>query len=156
MNGLQAWCGAVCTAALGCAAMRLLVPKNSVGRVFGLLLCTFFLCCMLSPLFSLHGNWELDIDGLPDAVVLDLLNDTVNEQLQVQVREAVTTVVAEALAARGASAEEIAVETDISEQDGIYIKHITITVDKQTMPVAAVVREVLERQLQTTVEVKGR
>lgn len=156
MDGLQAWCSAVCLSALGCAALRLLAPKNSIGKVFSLLLCTFFLCCMVSPLLAVRGRWKLDVDGLPDAVVSDLLADTVNEQLQVQVRETVTAVVEEALRNRGVTAEEIAVITDISEEGGIYIQHITITVDKQTIPVAAVVREVLERQLQTTVEVKGR
>lgn len=156
MDGLQTWCSAVCLSALGCAALRMLVPKNSIGKVFSLLLCTFFLCCLLSPLLTARGRWRLDVEGLPDAVVSDLLNDTVNEQLQVQVREVVTGIVQEALANRDITAKEIAVVTDISEQGGIYIQHITITVDKQTVPIAAVVREVLEQQLQATVEVKGR
>ena len=156
MDGLQTWCSAVCLSALGCAALRLLAPKNGIGKLFHLIVATFFLCCMLSPLLKLHGTMSLDMDLLPKSVVSELLQDTVNEQLQTQIREAVTSVAEEALTNRGIIAEKIDVDTDISNEDGIYIQHITITVDKQDIPIAGVVREVLERQLETEVEVKGR
>ncbi len=143
----------MCLAALGCAAMQLLVPKGGVGRVFRLVATTFFLCCMLLPLLKLGSLTQLDVADLPDTVVSELLADTVTEQLERQVRDMVSALAAEVLTERGVTAEKIEVTTDISGEGGIYIQHVTITVDKQTVPIAKVAGEVLAKQLQTSVEV---
>ncbi len=156
MDGLKAWCSALCLTALGCAALRLLAPKNGIGKLFHLVVATFFLCSVLHPFLQLGKGMALDIDTLPDAVVDELLEDTVNRQLRQQVETTVTTLVEESLSNRKVVAEKIEVKTDISDEGGIYIQHIIITVDKQQHSAAMVVREVLERQLGTMVEVKGR
>lgn len=153
MDGIRAWSAAVCLAALGCAAIQLLVRDSGVGRVFRLVATTFFLCCMLLPLMKLGSLTQLDVADLPDAVVSELLADTVTKQLERQVQDTVSTLTAEVLAERGVTAEKIEVTTDISEEGGIYIQHVTITVDKQTVPIAKVAGEVLAKQLQASVEV---
>ncbi len=155
MDGLRAWSAAVCMAALGCAAVRLLAPKNATGKLFGLIASTFFLCCLLSPLLRVGSLSALHIDGLPAPVVSDLLENTVNEQLERQVKEAVITVAESALRERGITAEKIDVATDISDAGSIYIQHVTITVDKQNVPIAKAVGEVLEQQLRSAVEVQA-
>ncbi len=154
MDGIRAWSGAVCLAALGCTALQVLAPSGSLGKVFRLSVHTFFICCMVLPLLKTGALAALDIASLPEPVVSELVNDTVNEQLQKQVREAVEEYTAAALSERGAAAKKIEVTTDISHEGCIYIQHVTITVDKQTVPIAKVVGEVLEQQWEATVEVK--
>lgn len=153
MDGIRAWSAAVCLAALGCAAIQLLAPKDGIGKVFRLVVTTFFLCCMLLPMLKVGSLTQLDVADLPDAVVSEFLADTVTEQLERQVRDTVSTLATEMLAERGVTAEKIEVTTDISDEGGIYIQHVTITVDKQTVPIAKVAGEVLAKQLQASVEV---
>ena len=59
----------------------------------------------------------------------------------------------EALAQRGIAAKKIVVSTDISDNGGIYIQHVTLVVDKQNVPIAKAVGEVLIKQWGVPVEV---
>ena len=155
MDGIRAWSTAVCLSALGCAALQLLAPQGSLGKVFRLVANTFFLCCMLLPLLNIGSLTKLDIRDMPEGVVSSLLSDTVNRQLERQVQDTVTTLTAQALAERNVTAEKIHVETDISADGSIYIQHVAITVDKQTVPIAKVVGEVLSKQWEVPIEVIG-
>lgn len=154
MNGIREWSAVVCLAALGCSALRLLAPKTGNGTLFRLITVSFFLCILVMPLMKITVSDDLPITLMPPDITDSLLEQRVNEQLQRQVREAVESVVTEALTMRDIVAKKIAVETDIDENGSIYIQRVTVYVDKQTVPIAMVVREVLEQQLQTAVVVK--
>lgn len=154
MDGIRAWSAALCLVALGCSAVRLLAPKNGTGKLLQLIITTLFICCLLMPLLKARSFEALDIRGLPDEVTAELLEDTVAQQLRRQIEDAVTTLTEQRLAEQEIIAEQIAVQTDISAEGGIYIQHVTITVDKQTVPIAKTVGEVLAKQLNTTVTVE--
>lgn len=155
MNEVRTWCAMACSAALGCSAVRLLAPKEGIGKVFRLITVSFFLCCLLSPLLKFRFATELAVEYMPPEMVSQLVEERVNKQLTVQVKQAVRQITEEALAERKITAKNIEVVTDISEQGGIYIEQITVTVDKQSVPAAMVVREVLQKQLQTKVSVNA-
>lgn len=154
MNEIRAWSAAVCMAALGCSAIRLLAPKAGSGKLFSLITASFFLCALALPLLNITALPELEIDLLPSDVVTELLEERVTEQLTEQVEKATVAFVDEAMAARNITSKKVEVITDTSESGGIYMKQIAIYVDKQSVPIAAVVREVLEKSLQTTVVIK--
>lgn len=155
MSEIRTWSAAVCMAALGCSAVRLLAPKAGSGKLFSLITSTFFLCALMLPLLNIRSLPQLKIDLLPSDVVAGLLEERVTEQLTEQVQVAAVSFVEEALAERNLSPKKVEVKTDTSESGGIYMKQITIYVEKQSMPAASVVREVLEKSLETTVIVKA-
>ena len=154
MNGLKAWSIAICMAALGCAAIRLLAPKAGSGKLFSLITSSFFLCALLLPAFQLFSLPSLEVELLPESVVSELLAERVQTQLHEQVESAVTALVETALRERGITAEKVDVITDISEDGGIYMQQVTVQVDTRDAPQAAVIREGLEAQLQTTVVIE--
>ncbi len=154
MSEIRAWSAAVCMAALGCTAIRLLAPRAGSGKLFSLITASFFLCALALPLLNIYSLPELEIDLLPPDVVTELLEERVTEQLTEQVEAAAVAFVDEAMATRNIISKKVEIITDTSESGGIYMKQITIYVDKQSVPIAAVVREVLEKQLETTVVVK--
>lgn len=154
MNDIRSWCTLVCTAALGCTAVRLLAPKEGIGKIFRLITVSFFLCCFISPLLQLSSLDALSVKWMPPETVSELLDNRVTEQLQRQVERAVEEVTAQAFAERRVSYEKIEVKTDISDEGNIYIQQITVTVDKQSVPASMVVREVLIKQFDTVVSVK--
>ena len=154
MDEIRAWSAALCLAALGCSAIRLLVPKNGTGNLLQLMIGTFFICCLFMPLMELRSFTGLDIGDLPVEVTAELLEDTVTQQLQARVEDTVVALTEQRLAEQNITAEQITVITDISDEGGIYIQQVTITVDKQTVPIAKTVGEVLAEQLSTTVTVE--
>ena len=46
-------------AAIGCALMQMLAPKDGMGKIFKLMLGAFFLCCMTMPLLQLRSILSL-------------------------------------------------------------------------------------------------
>lgn len=154
MKDIRLWCSVVCLTALGCTAVRLLAPKDGVGKLFRLITVSFFLCCFISPLLHLSSSAALTIDWMPPETVSELLDNRVTKQLQTQVEQVVEEVVVNAFSERNLVTEKIVTETDISDNGNIYIKQITVTVDKQSVPASMVVREVLSKQFETTVTIK--
>ncbi len=154
MKDIRLWCSVVCLTALGCTAVRLLAPKDGVGKLFRLITVSFFLCCFISPLLQLSSSAALTIDWMPPETVSELLDNRVTKQLQTQVEQVVEEVVVNAFSERNLVTEKIVTETDISDNGNIYIKQITVTVDKQSVPASMVVREVLSKQFETTVTIK--
>ena len=155
MSEIRAWSAAVCMAALGCSAVRLLAPKAGSGKLFSLITSSFFLCALALPLLNITSLPELKIDLLPSDVVTELLEERVTEQLTEQVEAAAVAFVEEAMTERQLCPKKVEVITDTSESGGIYMKQITIYVDKQSVPGTSLVREVVEKSLGTTVVVKA-
>ncbi len=155
MEWIRQWCGWMCCGAIGCCAVQLLVPNKGTGKVFRLVVITFFLCCAVLPVLKAGEDWSLPIEFLPTDVVNKQLNERVEAQLKEQVESAVVQLTEEALANRELEARKITVETDTSENGSIYIKQVAIQVDKQSIPIANVVAEMLASQWNTTVTVNG-
>lgn len=147
MEGLRAWCSCVCFATVGCCAVELLVPWEKTGKLFRLLVTTFFVCCMALPLLELTSLTSLEVDFLPQEIVSEQLEEKVTEQLMRQVERTVTQLTAECLSYRDVEAREIRVETDISKEGSIYIQQVVIRVDKQEISAALSARDALRTQL---------
>ena len=43
MDGIKGWAAALCVAAIGCALMQMLAPKDGLGKIFKLMLGAFFM-----------------------------------------------------------------------------------------------------------------
>ena len=153
MNALKQWATMLCVAALGCTALQQVIPKNGTGKLFRLVIATFFLCCLMVPILKITSQISLDTQFLPDTVISQELDNKVTEQLKKQVERATERVVAEALDNRHVAAKKIRVNTDTRENGSIYIQHIDIFVDKQHVPAALVAENVLEKQLDTEVNI---
>ncbi len=151
MDGIREWGTVLCCTAVGCCILQILIPKKGIGKLFHLLLFTFLLCSMISPLLNLSSNLALDIDFLNDDTISDALTEKVNEQLQEQIQATVADIAKECLAARKVKATKIEVITATAENGALYIRQVIIEVTKQEYNAALVVREVLENQLNTDV-----
>ena len=143
----------VCCGAVGCCAVQLLIPDEGTGKIARLIVLTFFLCCVITPLLKVSSQLSLPVEFLPEDIVSEELNERVEEQLKVQVETVVEGLVEEGLAARNVRAEKITVSTDTSQDGSIYIQQVVVQVDKQDISVAQVVCEMLEEQLGVNVAV---
>lgn len=154
MDSIKAWAAALCIAAIVCAVLQMLAPREGTGKVFKLILSAFFLCCLIMPLLKAGSLTRLDISSLPGEVQAELLDDQVNQQLMRQVQTTVEQLARTTLESSGVEAEKIEVKTDTSEEGSIYIQQVTVTLDKQSKPKALAAREVLEKQLGVSVVIE--
>lgn len=155
MSEIRMWSITVCVAAAGCGLVCALAPKNATGKLLTIIVSSFFVCCMLLPILKVFSLTEPDIDFLPDSVVSQRLSEKVDDQLRKQVSETVEKMIVEALSLRKVKAKKIDVETDTSENGGIYIRQITVTVDKQDVPIALGAQASLEEQFGAVVKIRG-
>ncbi|MBR2338311.1 MAG: hypothetical protein IKA63_02465 [Clostridia bacterium] len=153
MDGIRTWSALVCCGAVGCCAVQLLVPPEGTGKIFRLVVITFFLCCVITPLLKVSSQLSLPVEFLPEDIVSQELNERVEEQLKIQVESVVTRLVEEGLATREVRAKKITVNTDTSEDGSIYIQQVVVQVDKQAVSPALIACEMLEEQLGVKVSV---
>ena len=57
MDGIKGWAAALCVAAISCALMQMLAPKDGLGKIFKLMLGAFFMATdmVTSPVTHLGG-----------------------------------------------------------------------------------------------------
>lgn len=155
MNEIRMWSITVCVAAAGCGIVCALAPKNATGKILTVIVSSFFVCCLILPILKVFSLTEPDIDFLPESAVSRQLSEKVDDQLHKQVRETVEKMIGEALSLRKVKTKKIDVQTDTSENGGIYIRQITVTVDKQDVPIALGAQASLEEQFGTVVKIRG-
>ncbi|MCL2884048.1 MAG: stage III sporulation protein AF [Oscillospiraceae bacterium] len=153
MDTLRLWASALCMAAVGAAILTMLAPKNSMGKLFRVLAAAFFLCCLLSPLLSMKQLTQLNLTAMPSSLQPSALSDTVKAQLNQQVSAAIEGVVTKALQAQNITPKKITADMDIDDQGGIYIKQVTVQVDKRDLAASALLQPTLAQQLGVTVTV---
>lgn len=151
MDGIKGWAAALCVAAIGCALMQMLAPKDGMGKIFKLMLGAFFLCCMTMPLLQLRSISGLDIGSLPSEVTTSCCRKRWTPSFAARWKPRSDSWRRRRSKAAASKQEKIAVTTDTSEDGGIYIQQVTIYLDKQNKPKALAAREVLEQQLGVSV-----
>ena len=154
MDGVKEWAAALCVAAIGCALLQMLAPKEGMGRLFRILIAAFFLCCLVTPLLSICKISSLTVDWLPDEVQSEMLQEEVNNQLEEQINAALMRVAKEKLAAYDIQVEKIAAITDTSETGSIYIERVVLYLDEKNQANSITARQVMEQELGLTVDIK--
>ena len=154
MDEVTKWAAALCVAAVGCAAMQMLAPKGGLGRLFKLITVAFFLCCMVSPLLSMKSILPLQMDGMPEEVSADVLQERVKAQFKDQVTAAMQKVAEQTLANYHIPLAKVEVGMDTKEDGSIYINSVTVYLDKQNSAKAIAAKQVMEQRLGVEVNVK--
>ena len=97
---------------------------------------------------------ELEFPEFSSPAVSDGLDKTVEQQLIRQIHAAMEETARTTLKNYGIELAEIAVQTDTSEEGGIYITRITLYLDKQNISKATAAKQVMEQRLGTEVFVE--
>lgn len=154
MDGIRAWAAALCVVAVGCALLQMFAPKGGLGRIYKLLIAAFFLCCMIAPLLGLRSLKDLNLNLLPEEVSADLLQERVNGQLERQIDAALQRVTEDTLKNYQIEVQKVAAHTDTSADGRIYIRQVTLYLDKQNGRHALQARQVMEQRLGVEVVVE--
>lgn len=149
MEGLRDWALAVCAAAVLCTLLHRLFPENSLGQQGRLLLPCLFLLAVFAPLPRVTiavSEWQSHTtvdDGALRARMQQQMTATVNETL--------LSMANQALASYGVQAKKVVADINITQDGGINMGQITVYIDKETLNMAAAVRQIVEHRLGTSV-----
>ncbi len=149
MDALRGWAIAVCAAAVLCTLLSRLFPETSLGRQGRLLLPCLFLLAVFAPL----PNLTIALPEMSEQSVEDTqaLRARMRQQTVATVNETLLAMANQALKSYGVQAKKVVAEIDITEDGSINMGQITVYIDKETLNMAAAVRQVVERRLGTAV-----
>ncbi len=152
MTQIQDWAAALCVSGIGCTLLHMLCPAGTMRRVFGVLTAVFFFCCILSPVQGLV-SFAADLFSVsPQTEVPTALSDTVYEQAQ-QVIENALLQDAQTRLADTVTVKKVSVIRDKTQTDSIYIERVMITLDREDRSAVKTVYTTLEQAWGITVEV---
>ncbi len=150
MDDLRAWAMTVCAAAMVCGLCYRLFPDNSLGKQGRLLLPCLFVVALLLP----FNRVRLSLDHLtssPTAIDSTALEARMQQQTTVYVNDMLLSMANQALASYGAEVKKVTADVHFTADGGIDMGQITIYIDKDTLNMAAVVRQIVEHRLGTSV-----
>ena len=154
MDGIRQWALAVCGTALICTLLRHLFPDSGVGKQGRLLLPYLFLWVLLSPLLSGFQGVKLPNFTQQNKVDSARLTLQMRGQLSDLVEERLLAMINQSFATYGWQAEKVTADMDIAEDGSISMGQITLYVDEDTIRRATALRQVAEKRLGTSVQVK--
>ena len=149
METLRGWAIAVCAAAVLCTLLHRLCPETSLGRQGRLLLPCLFLLAVFAPLPGVTFTVpEAQTQAAEDT---QALRARMLQQTVATVNKTLLAMANQALDSYGVQAKKVVADMDIAEDGRINMGQITVYIDKETLNMAAAVRQVVERRLGTSV-----
>ncbi len=150
MDGLRTWAMTVCAVAMVCGLCYRLFPDNSLGKQGRLLLPCVFIIALLLPLKSV--DFSFDTAAVPPTAASSAaLEARMQQQTAVYINETLLSMANQALSSYGAQVKKVAADVHFTDDGGIDMGQITVYIDKDTLPMAAAVRQVVEHRLGTAV-----
>lgn len=149
MDGLRGWALAVCAAAVLCTLLHRLFPETSLGQQGRMLLPCLFLLAVFAPLPGV----EISIPETQEQTTVDTqaLHARIQQQTAATVNKTLLSMANQALASYGVQAKKVVADINITEDGRIHMGQITVYIDKETLNMAAAVRQVIEHRLGTSV-----
>lgn len=149
METLRGWALAVCAAAVLCTLLNRLFPENALGRQGRMLLPCLFLLAVFAPLPGVTvAIPEVQTQSLEDA---GALRARMQQQTAATVNSTLLSMANQALNSYGVQAKKVVADINIAEDGRINMGQITVYIDKETLNMAAAVRQVVEHRLGTSV-----
>ena len=149
METLRGWAIAVCAAAVLCTLLHRLFPETSLGRQGRLLLPCLFLLAVFAPLPGVTLTVpEAQTQAAEDT---QALRARMLQQTVATVNKTLLAMANQALDSYGVQAKKVVADMDIAEDGRINMGQITVYIDKDTLNMAALVRQVVERRLGSAV-----
>lgn len=153
MGNLREWATALCMTAIACTILQMLAPKTTNSRWLQVMIAAVFLSCMLLPVQQWHSM------SLPEMVVDPAgssstdLSDRLEERVIEQSNAAVAALCERYLKNYDITVKKVAVETDSSTEEGIYISCVVLYLDKPNAADSFTVKQLMEQQLGVPVKV---
>lgn len=153
MNGIVRWAAALCTTAVGCAAVQILAPKKGIGKIFRMVLAAFFLCCMIAPLLSSKPVLNLGASGFKSQISADRIQAQVYRQFKQQVTAALFAKISQVFKNYDIALTKVDLNMDIADDQSIYITDVVLYLDSKSRTKAIAAKQLAEEILGVKVNI---
>ncbi len=155
---MQEFAAMLCISAVGCCALKLLLPENGLEPVLRVILSVFFLLCLFLPLRDLRPE-KLDAAALPLVMEPERgdLERTYQEQLARSTAENIRRVIEVRLEKMGVNTEEVKLEVKVHiDADGrIEIEGIEVFPSKGYAAYVPEIEALVTRELELPCRILG-
>lgn len=149
LDAFRGWALAVCAAAVLCTLLYRLFPENALGQQGRMLLPCLFLLAVFAPLPGVTIAFpETQTQAVEDT---QALRARMQQQMAATVNNTLLSMANQALRSYGAQAKKVVADINIDADGRINMGQITVYIDKETLNMAAAVRQVVEHRLGTSV-----
>jgi hypothetical protein len=149
VEALRGWALAVCAAAVLCTLLHRLFPENTLGQQGRMLLPCLFLLAVFAPLPGVTISFpEAQTSSVEDT---QALRARMQQQTVSTVNGTLLAMANQALNSYGVQAKKVVADINIADDGSIDMGQITVYIDKETLNMAAAVRQVVEHRLGTSV-----
>lgn len=129
MDEIKSWAFSVCSASICGAIMNIILPEGSTQKIFKSVFCVFFLCCVISPLFTMDFFNEKNILNSFDYEYRekDGIESEIYESAAKTMESEIRSKTEEILRRENIEFSNISVRVNILESGGIEIIEFRIT-----------------------------
>lgn len=149
MESLRGWALGVCAAAVLCTLLYRLFPESSLGQQGRMLLPCLFLLAVFAPLSGV----TVSVPDTSSTAIEDTqaLRARMQQQMASTVNSTLLSMANQALDSYGVQAKKVVADMNVDADGRINMGQITVYIDKETLNMAAAVRQVVEHRLGTSV-----
>lgn len=134
MGFIRDFATSLCFAALSAAIVQMIMPSGSMEKTMKLVVGTFFLSCLLSPLLTSKGlsviSEELSLTS--GSISTSRLQQEIDRQLEAKIEERIKELICQVLSEKGVKANKITVYMDRKEKNSISINKANIVLENCT------------------------
>lgn len=135
MTYISDWAAGLCSTAVGLSLVTLLVPAGRIRRTVTVLAGVCYFCCLISPLAAwCQAGMDWFSMDMSRTEVSDGMTRLTDEQIDRALEEALCRDAEDRLKDYGVSVTNARIVRDTSEQDGIYIRQVILTVQGEKLP----------------------
>lgn len=140
----------LCTAAVGCCLLRMLVPDNALTGTLKIILSAFFLLCLFGPLQGLAlPDISLSNSFFPEQQEQqERLTGTLNEQIAQSAKKNIEALINAKLEKLGIFGTKLFININTDEQNSIDITDIEVLLPKEHAGAAKTVEAYIAGELQ--------
>lgn len=155
MNGVMQWATVVCLAAVVGAMIELITPTGRMEKMVRFVLGGFMICAIITPLTGTATKITFDLPAQTwqSQETAASFQEDLNEQVLQVAANNIKELAVEALQKEHITAQKIEVFMDTSDESGISINNLVVTLDESRRGDQAQVKKILENTLGLPTEV---
>ena len=155
MTAVQHWAGSVCCVVLVSSIVQFFLPQNRLSRSVRLILGLLLLLSILSPLAGSLKEIDWKAISVPsNEFETKNYTELYNREILNSAEKNIQKIIVTELRKEGIDFENIQVETDIDDDNCIFMKQIRISIPVQQADKTEMIREKIESTLDIPTEVE--
>lgn len=147
MASVYVFASSLCISLVLCALVRMFAPSGATSKILSVVIGMFMLCSMISPVCSLVKNFNMDEGEVFDERIAKNLAASYDNEVLTRTTNYINEYANSILESISVKPDNIKTVVAVSESKGIYIKEISIYINKTDVQKSDEIVRMLEDSL---------